>query len=100
MTQKLKRRRFCKAGSTKDVERCVWVLIMNGQAWWTKEGAGKFACRTCANKNLLCIRYDPKADKHVVLPLPADAAEDDFGVDMFVAKEPNISRRVKLWATV
>ena len=64
--------------------KCLWSIIFNRIHFWTKEDAGNFACRACANNQAIC--FGNCRGRWEALPLPSKVTSEVSGIaEMFVA---------------
>jgi len=64
--------------------KCLWSTILGRIHFWTKEDAGNFACRACANNQAIC--FGNCRGRWEALPLPSKVTSEVSGIaEMFVA---------------
>lgn len=51
-------------------DSCVKCQIYNSSSTWTIKAPRRYACRTCANTNSFCVKWNGEMSKYLILPLP------------------------------
>jgi hypothetical protein len=72
-------------------KKCLWSAVTGRTHYWTNSEAGSFACRACANNQVIC--FGNIDGVWVALPLPYEVVEEDSTMkQMYISYRGAISR--------